>query len=302
MSGGGTGSGCDDRYLRTAARTVDDAVAAVAGGARPVAGGTDLVVGARSGKAALPDGIVAIHRIAELRGDRAARRRRPPARRAREPRGDRRERRRPRALHRARRRLRDRRLARDPRAGHDRRQPDERLAGDGDRRAARLPRRDGDAAVAVAASREVAVEDLWAGPGKTTAAPDELLVAIDVPAPAAGTGSAYLRLEYRRQMEIAVVGATAVVTRRRRHGHRSPDRDDGALADDPARAGGRGGPRRQRRRRRGDRGRRRGGRRGGDADLRRPRLGRLPPRDGGRDRPPRDRRRRSHARPEAEDA
>ena len=33
-----------------------------------------------------------------------------------------------------------------------------------------------------------------------------------MPAAAAGTGSAYLRLEYRRQMEIAVVGATAVVT------------------------------------------------------------------------------------------
>ena len=31
-----------------------------------------------------------------------------------------------------------------------------------------------------------------------------------------GTGSAYVRLEYRRQMEIAVVGATAVVDRRRR--------------------------------------------------------------------------------------
>jgi CO/xanthine dehydrogenase FAD-binding subunit len=33
-----------------------------------------------------------------------------------------------------------------------------------------------------------------------------------VPAPEEGTGSCYLRLEYRRQMEIAVVGATAVAT------------------------------------------------------------------------------------------
>ena len=32
------------------------------------------------------------------------------------------------------------------------------------------------------------------------------------PLPAAGTGSCYVRLEYRKQMEIAVVGATAVVT------------------------------------------------------------------------------------------
>ncbi len=52
----------------------------------------------------------------------------------------------------------------------------------------------------------------WTGPGSTTASPDELLVAVDLPAPAAGTGSAYVRLEYRRQMEIAVVGATASVT------------------------------------------------------------------------------------------
>ena len=47
---------------------VDDAVAAVAAGARPVAGGTDLVVGARSGKSTMPDSIVAIHRVAELHG------------------------------------------------------------------------------------------------------------------------------------------------------------------------------------------------------------------------------------------
>ncbi len=61
-------------------------------------------------------------------------------------------------------------------------------------------------------SRQVAIDDLWTGPGATTAEADELLVEIQVPAPADGTGSAYLRLEYRRQMEIAVVGATAVVT------------------------------------------------------------------------------------------
>ena len=49
------------------ATTVDEALAAMAGGARPVAGGTDLVVGARQGKAPLPESIVAIHRIEELR-------------------------------------------------------------------------------------------------------------------------------------------------------------------------------------------------------------------------------------------
>ena len=33
-----------------------------------------------------------------------------------------------------------------------------------------------------------------------------------IPLPPAGSGSCYVRLEYRKQMEIAVVGATAVVT------------------------------------------------------------------------------------------
>ena len=63
-----------------------------------------------------------------------------------------------------------------------------------------------------AGSRTIALDDLWTGPSTTSAAAGELLVAIELPAPASGTGSAYLRLEYRRQMEIAVVGATAVVT------------------------------------------------------------------------------------------
>ena len=37
-------------------------------------------------------------------------------------------------------------------------------------------------------------------------------VTVTVPLPPTGTGSCYARLEYRQQMEIAVVGATAVVT------------------------------------------------------------------------------------------
>ena len=50
----------------TSAATLDEAVAALGSGARPVAGGTDLVVGARQGKAPLPDAIVAIDRIESL--------------------------------------------------------------------------------------------------------------------------------------------------------------------------------------------------------------------------------------------
>ena len=51
----------------TTATTIEEALAALAAGARPVAGGTDLVVGARQGKAPLPASIVAIHRVDALR-------------------------------------------------------------------------------------------------------------------------------------------------------------------------------------------------------------------------------------------
>ena len=63
-------------------------------------------------------------------------------------------------------------------------------------------------------SRRVAITDLWTGPGRHRAADDELCTVIHLPAPAAHSGSAYVRLEYRRAMEIAVVGAAANVTLR----------------------------------------------------------------------------------------
>ena len=44
----------------TIATTVDEAVAAMAEGATPIAGGTDLVVGARHGKAPLPLSLIHI--------------------------------------------------------------------------------------------------------------------------------------------------------------------------------------------------------------------------------------------------
>jgi len=61
-------------------------------------------------------------------------------------------------------------------------------------------------------SRTVPIESLWASPGRTTAAPGEMITGVRVPAPARGSGSAYVRLEFRRSMEIAVVGAAALVT------------------------------------------------------------------------------------------
>ena len=66
--------------------------------------------------------------------------------------------------------------------------------------------------IAGGGSRDVAVADLATGPGRTLAAPGELLTRVRVPAPPPNSGSAYIRLEYRRAMEIAVVGAAALVT------------------------------------------------------------------------------------------
>ena len=58
----------------------------------------------------------------------------------------------------------------------------------------------------------MALSELWTGPGTTSAKDGELLVQVRVPALPARSGSAYVRLEYRRAMEIAVVGAAAAVT------------------------------------------------------------------------------------------
>jgi len=58
--------------------------------------------------------------------------------------------------------------------------------------------------------RRIALADLFTGPGRTNVASNELIVAVEVPQ-LEGSGSCYVRLEFRRQMEIAVVGATAVV-------------------------------------------------------------------------------------------
>ena len=49
------------------AETLDEALEAISNGARPIGGGSDLVVGARQGKAPLPDSLVAIDSVDELR-------------------------------------------------------------------------------------------------------------------------------------------------------------------------------------------------------------------------------------------
>jgi CO/xanthine dehydrogenase FAD-binding subunit len=59
-----------------------------------------------------------------------------------------------------------------------------------------------------AGERAVPVAELLAGPGSTTLRPGELITRVVVPNPGP---SAYVRLEYRRAMEIAVVGAAALL-------------------------------------------------------------------------------------------
>jgi CO/xanthine dehydrogenase FAD-binding subunit len=194
----------------TSAITLEDALVALGSGARPVAGGTDLVVGARQGKAPLPEAIVAIDRIGSLGGIVGV----------------------------------GGGLRLGAMATHEEIVANdvirERFTALADASAivgSHATRAQGtiggnvmNASPAMdtggpllcfgatatfrseAGERVVPLGDLWTGPGSTAADPRELLVAIDLPAPEPMTGSAYVRLEYRRQMEIAVVGATAVVT------------------------------------------------------------------------------------------
>ncbi len=193
----------------TIATTLDEALAAVAAGARPVAGGSDLVVGARQGKTPLPDSVVAIDRIDALGGIDAT--------------------------------------AVGVRVGalvtHAHLEVDPTIVGayTGLADASALvgspstrnvgtiggnvmnasPAMDTGAPLVVlgaevelqstSGSRRVAVGDLWIAPGRTSAQPGELCVAVHLPPRPAVSGSAYVRLEYRRAMEIAVVGAAASV-------------------------------------------------------------------------------------------
>lgn len=60
-------------------------------------------------------------------------------------------------------------------------------------------------------TRELPVEDLFQGPGRTALGPGEILVAVRCPAPAPHSGSAYLRHTPRAELDIAVVGAAAAL-------------------------------------------------------------------------------------------
>jgi carbon-monoxide dehydrogenase medium subunit len=60
--------------------------------------------------------------------------------------------------------------------------------------------------------REMPVEALHAGPGRTTLRPGEMLVSIFLPARPPRAGDAYLRLIPRTEMDIAVVGCAVSLT------------------------------------------------------------------------------------------
>ncbi len=194
----------------TVAASLEEATRELAEGARVVAGGTDLVVGARQGKAPLPERLVAIHQLEELRAASAT----------------------------------DQALTVGALVTHAE------LAADPTVLSRLTALADASAIVGSHATRAVGtiggnlmnaspametggpllcfgatvtlrssqgartltVDELLAGPGRTTANPGELLEQVEIPLAPEGSGSCYARLEYRRQMEIAVVGATAVLT------------------------------------------------------------------------------------------
>lgn len=62
-----------------------------------------------------------------------------------------------------------------------------------------------------AGARQLPVGGFWTGPGESVLHDDELLTSVTLPSAPPRSGSAYIRLEYRHAMEIAVVGAAAAV-------------------------------------------------------------------------------------------
>ena len=69
-----------------------------------------------------------------------------------------------------------------------------------------------------AGDRRVKIEDFCTAPGKTVLQRGELLVSLHLPLPQAHSAAAYLRFTPRSEMDIAVVGAAAALTLREEDG------------------------------------------------------------------------------------
>lgn len=63
-----------------------------------------------------------------------------------------------------------------------------------------------------AGNREIAAEDFFAGPGRNTLQPGELLLQVKIPAPAPNSGAFYHRFIPRNEMDIAVASAGVSIT------------------------------------------------------------------------------------------
>jgi CO/xanthine dehydrogenase FAD-binding subunit len=186
-----------------APEALEDALDAVAAGGVPVAGGTDLVVAARSGRRALPDALVSLHRLDELRGLAVEEGRlvlgalvthgdleRSDAVRASWP------------------ALADAAVLVGSPATRHVGTVGGNLANASPAMELGAPLLVHDALVEVNGERTLPVGQLLAAPGRTTLGAGELITRVVIPSPGA---SAYLRLEYRRAMEIAVVGAATLL-------------------------------------------------------------------------------------------
>ncbi len=201
------------------ANSIEEVLHALASGARPIAGGSDLVVAARHGKAALPSALVAIDRIAALKSITETST----------------------GLHIGA-GVNHATLMEHPLivAGYTALADASALVGSpATRHVGTLggnvmnasPAMDTGAPLVVlgasvtlhssAATRSLPVSELWSGPGRTVANDNELCTAITLPTRPARSGSAYIRLEYRRAMEIAVVGTAAALSLN----------DDGSIAE-----------------------------------------------------------------------
>lgn len=192
------------------ATSLDGALEAIANGAKPIAGGTDLVVGARQHKFDMPDALVAVDRLEELAHVTVG----------------------------------DTHTSIGAGVTHARLMTEAAIV-DGftaiadaaalvgspaTRNVGTLggnvmngsPAMDTGAPLVVlgataelastTSTRSVSMDELWRSPGTTSARPDELCTALIIPNIAPRSASAYVRLEYRRAMEIAVVGAAAAIT------------------------------------------------------------------------------------------